>query len=78
MSEAVTVLSLTMMTSTVSEESPARDTRTHARTPTHTHTHTHTHTRSRFYVKVCFANKKISPHAVYIMPYPPIVITIIE
>ena len=41
MFEAVIVPSLTMMTSTVSEELLARD--THARTRTHTHTHTHTH-----------------------------------
>ena len=48
MSEAVTVPNLTMITSTVSEESLARDARTHARTHTHTHTcadgHAHTYT----------------------------------
>ena len=54
MSEAVTVTSLTMMTSTVSEESLAMD--THARTQ---HTHAHTQTRV-VYVKIYvydFANK---------------------
>ena len=40
-SEAVTVPSLTMVTSTVSEESLARDTRTHARMHACTHTHKH-------------------------------------
>ena len=48
MSEADTVPSLTMVTSTVSEESLARD----------THTGTHKDTVSVLYVKVCFANKK--------------------
>ena len=41
-SEAVTVPSLTMMTSTVSKESLARD------SYTHTHTHTHTDTGLEF------------------------------
>ena len=44
MSEAVTVPSLTVMTS-VSEESLARGTR-HARAHAHTHTYTHTHTHT--------------------------------
>ena len=57
MSEAVTVTSLTMMTSTLSEKSRARDRQTdrqtdrqagrHARTHTHTHTHTHARTQAR-------------------------------
>ena len=47
-SEAVTVPSLMMLTSIVSEESLARGTHTHTHTHnthtlTHTHTHTHTH-----------------------------------
>ena len=46
MFEAVTVPSLMMMTSIVSEESLARDRRMHARTHTHTHTHTDTHTHT--------------------------------
>ena len=41
MSEAVTVPSLMMMTSTISEELLARNTHTH----THGHTWTHTHTQ---------------------------------
>ena len=47
MFEAVTVNSLMMMTSTISEASLTTDThaRTHARTHTHTHTLTHTHTQ---------------------------------
>ena len=45
MSEAVTMPSLMMMISTVSEESLARDARTHTSMYTCTHTHTHTHTR---------------------------------
>ena len=40
MSEAVTVPNLMMMTSTVSEESIARDTDTDAHKYIHTHTHT--------------------------------------
>ena len=49
MSEAVTVPSVTMMTTTVFEELLVRDTQTHRQTygqtdrQTHTHTHTHTH-----------------------------------
>ena len=46
MSDAVTMPSLTMVTSTVSEESLAKD--------------THTQTQSRVYVKVCFANNSRS------------------
>ena len=46
MSQAVTEPSLTVVTSTVFEESLARD------------THAHTHIVSVLYVKVCFANKK--------------------
>ena len=44
MSEAITVPSLMLMTSTVSQESLARDmhARTHARTHRHTHPPTHT------------------------------------
>ena len=58
MSEAVTVPSLMMMTSTVSEESLARDTHTDRHTP-------HTDRQSRFYLKSCkvtydFANKNTS------------------
>ena len=44
MSEAVTVLSLMKMTSTVSEETFARHTHTHTHTHTRTHTRTHIHT----------------------------------
>ena len=36
-----------MMTSTVSEESLARDTHTDIQTYRHTHTHTHTHMHAR-------------------------------
>ena len=43
MSEAVTVPSLTLLTSTVSEESLARDTHTDTHRNTHRHTDTHTH-----------------------------------
>ena len=51
MSEAVSVPCLTMMTSTVSEKSPARDTHTHA----HTHINTHmTHVA----IAYDFANRK--------------------
>ena len=46
MYEAVTVPSLTMMTSTVSKESLARDTHTHTDKRTDKHTHTHTQTYS--------------------------------
>ena len=42
MSEAVTVPNSMMMTSTVSEESLARDTHTHTHARTHACTHTHT------------------------------------
>ena len=58
MSEAVTVQSLTMMTSTVSEESLARGTRTqtdkhtHMHTRMHTHTHTHIHRLDILYLKL--------------------------
>ena len=73
MSDAVTVQSLTIVTSTIAEESFARDTHTHIHTHTHTHTHTRTHARTHvrthththrvhtvsvLCVKVCFANKK--------------------
>ena len=45
-SEAVTVPSVTMMTSTVSEESLARDRQRDRQTDTHAHTHARTHTRT--------------------------------
>ena len=65
MSEAVTVPSLTMMTSTVSEEPFTRDTHTHTHTHTQTdrqtggQTNTHTHSVLRKIGKVAydFANK---------------------
>ena len=44
--ETVTVPRLTMMSSTVSEESLARDAHTHTHTHTYTHTHRHTHTQT--------------------------------
>ena len=44
MPEAITVPSVMMMTSIVSEESLARDTHTYGHARRHTHTHTHTHT----------------------------------
>ena len=64
MFEAVTMPSLTMMTSTVPEESLVRDTHIHTHTCTHTHTdtdtdtdtdtyiHTHTHTCARTHVLI--------------------------
>ena len=64
MSESVTVPSLMMMTSIVSEESLARDTHTHTRTRTHTHVHIHAHTVASsilnfFKVVSEFENKKM-------------------
>ena len=47
MSEAVTIPSLMMMTSIVSEESLARDTQTDRQTDTHAHTHTHAYTHTQ-------------------------------
>ena len=46
MSEAVTVPSLMVMTSIVSEESLARDTHAHTHPHTHPHIHPHIHTAS--------------------------------
>ena len=54
MTEAVTVPSLMMMTSTVSEESLVRD--------THTYTHTYTHTGTDFcvvYLKLFQSRKRL-------------------
>ena len=50
MSEAVTVPNLTMATSTVSEESLARD--THTRTHARAHAHTHTLSLGVVYIKM--------------------------
>ena len=51
MSEAVTMLSLMMMTSIVSEELLARDAQTDRQTDTHTHTRTHARTHGRMHVR---------------------------
>ena len=52
MSEAVTVTSLMMMTSILSEESLARDTHPHTNTHTDaTHTQPHTHTQTAVGIK---------------------------
>ena len=51
MSEAVTVPSLMMTTSIISEDSLARDTHTHTHTRTHAHTHTYIHVHARTHAR---------------------------
>ena len=53
MSEAVTMPSLKMMTSTVSKESLARDTQTDRQTDTHTHTVYVKFVKVRLKIKMC-------------------------
>ena len=65
MSEAVTVSSLMMMTSIVSEEWFVRDTHTQTQTQTQTQRHTHTYTRGQtfvVYVKSCKPKKRNKFH----------------
>ena len=60
--EVVIVPSLTMMTSTVSEESLVRDTHTHthAHAHAHAHAHTHTHTRTHAYADTQTERSRLS------------------
>ena len=59
MSEAVTVPSLMMVTSIVSEESLLTQARTHAHMHAHTHTHTHAQTDTHTQVSSTYTFSKV-------------------